>query len=214
MGTDIHGVFQKRNKNGTWEDVPHKYSENRHYSLFAWLGDVRNGTGFAGVPTHTRIEPLSSHRGFPHDFAVVGGSTADENAVHPIADINLLPEWRQKYLEDGEPLQVYMGYHGFSWLLDDEILNATPPRILRTGVISLDEFKDWDGVSPPPHGWSGAVWGKDLQTNHPSEINAQTTHVQVEWFADMAEEFEDFINEVRRLKELHGEVRFVFGFDS
>lgn len=45
MGTDIHGVFQRRTETG-WEDVEHQYSEDRHYALFAWLGDVRFVFGF------------------------------------------------------------------------------------------------------------------------------------------------------------------------
>src|SRR5574340_1109003 len=67
MGTDIHGVFQRRN-GSKWEDIPSKYEQNRHYLLFAWLGNVRNGFGCAGVPTHTEITPLSDCRGLPDAF--------------------------------------------------------------------------------------------------------------------------------------------------
>lgn len=59
MGTDIHCVFQKKCPEG-WEDIESEYEEGRHYTLFAWLGDVRNGFGVAGVKTHTELAPLSS----------------------------------------------------------------------------------------------------------------------------------------------------------
>lgn len=64
MGTDIHGVFQRRNpETKQWEDIPHKYEMNRHYQLFAMLAGVRNGTGFAGVKTGEPVKPISEPRG-------------------------------------------------------------------------------------------------------------------------------------------------------
>ncbi len=48
----------------------------------------------------------------------------------------------------------------------------------------------------------------------PSDITDRTSHVRVEWFSDLNDEFKYFIDEVKRLVDEHGEVRFVFGFDS
>lgn len=121
MSCDIHAVFQKKTPDG-WEDVKSVYEENRHYALFAWLGNVRNGYDFL---------PLSDHRGFPEDFDVTDRE------------------------DHGD---TWMGDHSHSWLADDEIIN---------GSIPPDE-----------------------------------------------DHFAYFIDEVKRLKELHGEVRMVFGFDS
>lgn len=213
MGTDIHGIFQKRTGN-TWEDVTSEYSEGRHYMLFAWLGDVRNGFGFAGVPTHERIEPLSSRRGFPEDFKITDGD------YHPISE-NALRGRRAEYWEDidsdvesEERLMMWMGDHSHTWLSGDEILNGNTPKILRTGIVSRNFFDKWDGVSQPEE-WSGGISGKDIfVAESPSEVINKTTHVRIEWFVDTKDEFAYFIDEVKRLANLHGEVRFVFGFDS
>lgn len=204
MGTDIHCVFQAE-QNGRWVDVETKYDENRQYALFAWLGDVCNGVGFAGCKTHTPIEPLSSQRGVPEDFEWDGES-------HPVATKALLG-WRVEYCRDGEPLEIWMGDHSHSWLNLDEILNATPPTVYRTGVVSLETFKAWDGVSAP-ESWWGFTFGRDIVTSTPDTIDETTTHVQIEWPSDLSEEFKPFLDECRRLKQLHGNVRIVFGFDS
>lgn len=39
----------------------------RNYNLFAMLADVRNGRGFAGIPTGEGFEPISEPRGIPED---------------------------------------------------------------------------------------------------------------------------------------------------
>lgn len=213
MGTDVHSVFQKKTAAG-WEDVESQYSEDRHYALFAWIGNVRNGFGFAGVPTHNAIQPLSDNRGFPEDFNVIDGED------HPIASNSIRgsrAEWYKE--EDSDPaseerLRMWMGDHSHSWLNADEILLAQPPRILRTGIIDVDQFRKWDGSSSPGS-WSGGISGASIVTaESPSDVTDNTTHVRIEWFDDTKESFAYFIDEVRRLKELHGEVRFVFGFDS
>lgn len=214
MGTDVHSVFQKKTPAG-WEDVESKYDEGRHYALFAWIGNVRNGFGFAGVPTHDRIEPLSDRRGFPSDFEIVD----EEN--HPIKSNAMRGSMAKYYAEEdtntlteGRCIEKWMGDHSHSWLSADEILAAIPPRILRTGIIGIKEFRAWDGNSSPEM-WSGGISGPGIMVaGSPSEVKDDTTHVRIEWFEDTKESFAYFIDEVSRLKELHGEVRFVFGFDN
>jgi hypothetical protein len=124
MGTDIHAVFQAK-KDGTWIDIESTWSQDRQYSLFAWLGNVRNGYGFAGISTHQPIKPLSDNRGVPDGFEWDG-------------------EWHHEF---------WLGDHSHSWLLGEEILSILPPSLERTGYISIEEFKNWDRVSPPPNGW-------------------------------------------------------------
>jgi hypothetical protein len=58
MGTDVHAVWQAK-KDGKWVDIASKWEQKRHYFLFAWLADVRNGFGFAGVSTHDPIKPIA-----------------------------------------------------------------------------------------------------------------------------------------------------------
>ena len=153
MGTDIHSVFQKRTDSG-WEDVESNYSQDRCYALFARLGNVRNGHGFAGCPTHERIEPLSDCRGYPEDFEV------DEEDMHPISCSPIRgrrAEWYRD--EDADPenpdhLRMWMGDHSHSWLSDSEILNAQVKEFLRTGIVDVEWFRAWDGNKAPDSWWN------------------------------------------------------------
>lgn len=219
MGTDIHGIFQKKvvtpeAPNGVWEDILTTYDEGRHYLLFAWLGNVRNGFGFAGVPTHEAIVPLSDGRGYPEDFQV----DADDN--HRIAANEFRGPCRAEYYTDEDldvsnvdRLQMWMGDHSYSWVSGTEVLEATLPKIRRTGIIYLDTYKQWDGISAPED-WCGGVTGPKVVVSTPDNITTATSHVQIEWTEDTSASLKYFLDEVRRLVELHGEIRFVFGFDS
>ena len=50
-------------------------------AVFAALADVRNGYGFAGVPTHEAIKPISEARGLPEDRTTSYGEDADGEFV-------------------------------------------------------------------------------------------------------------------------------------
>jgi len=205
MGADIHGVFQ-RNNDGKWEDIPSLYEQDRHYVLFAWLGGVRNGYGFAGCETHTPLVPLSVGRGLPEDFKVDSDS-------HPIDNINIMDPSRQKWQGKDEPLEVWMGDHSHSWLSGDEIIQAVLPVIKIIGIVKRDVFNDWDGVSAPKS-WCGGISGPDVIVGDPSLLTENTTHVKIEWNEPLEESLGYFVDEIKRLVEEFGEIRFVFGFDS
>ena len=149
MGTDIHGVWQKK-VGESWEDVESEYNQERHYYLFAWLGNVRNGFGFAGTPTHEPVASMTDCRGLPDDFVT-------DDGCHVVADFAFICPRRRKYQDEGD-FSVWMGDHSFSWLHVDE-------------AIANEAFCEDENVAY-------------------------------------------FVDECRRLKELHGDVRFVFGFDS
>jgi hypothetical protein len=185
MGVDIHGVFQRRTSSD-WEDVETHYDEIRDYFLFAWLGGVCNGHDC------TAVAPLSENRGYPEGFAI----TSDNK-------------------HDGRWCKAKrMGEHSHSWISADEILQATPPRVLRSGVVDRKLYDSWDGVSQPREFAGDVAEIGAVVKSHPSEVSSKTTHVRVEWFVDGARTLEYFVAEVRRLKEEHGDIRFVFGFDG
>jgi hypothetical protein len=241
MGTDIHGVFQARNKTtGKWGDISHNFEMNRHYMLFAWLGNVRNGRGFAGTPTHQPLIPLSDNRGYPEDFE------RSDIHTHRLASVEHMEPWRRKYaiedlakwdaqkiqpFDDNHPLDYWMGDHSHSWLSADEILTTAPPRLLRTGVLGRATFLEWNGQGNPSD-WYGGISGSSVNVYEPASPEQFTdpelfldlkewfkkrigyTHIRAFWYVECADEFKYFIDEVRRLRDEHGEVRFVFGFDS
>lgn len=211
MGTDIHGVFQ-RHDGTAWVDIPSKYGEGRHYQLFAVLAGVRNGTGFAGIRTGEKVTPISDPRGLPDDFEVVDEDT------HPISSLDLMPEWRRKYLQPGEALEVWMGNHSHSWLSADEMLGwyERAPAVVQTGIISRKEYDAWDKQSKPDSYCSG-IYGPSVLVIEEPEVGRTEqpwTHARVTWEVDLKDELKYFFDEVRRLHEEHGQVRYVFGFDS
>ena len=85
MGCDIHlFVEARKSENDPWEsqdvwtkdeftegqltvDREDAWYSDRCYSLFAILADVRNGFGFAGIPTGNPVIPISQPRGLPSD---------------------------------------------------------------------------------------------------------------------------------------------------
>lgn len=205
MGCDIHAVWQAK-KDGRWADIESKWEQDRHYFLFAWLADVRNGYGFAGIRTHDPIKPIAQPRGLPEDFECAGDD-------HPIATLEIKDPRRREYHEPDDEMAVWMGDHSHSWLTADEILAAERPHNIRKdGVLTIEQYRKWDKVSQP-EAWCGGVMGRDLVTSLPSEIGPATTHVQVSWVRQ-DDGLDYFVDEVKRLKAEHGEVRLVFGFDS
>lgn len=206
MGTDIHGVWQKRTQTG-WQDIPSKYKQERHYSLFAVLADVRNGYGFAGIRTGEFVKPIAEPRGLPSDFEVV-------DDFHPITDVTCTSrEWE---LDD---MSVWMGDHSFSWLTGSEMLAWTEsaPVVVKTGILEREVYDRWDGESTPD-GWCGGISGRDVITVRDSEEEKRRqpnwTHIECEWDSDLKQDLAYFFDEVARLVSDHGEIRFVFGFDN
>lgn len=190
MGTDVHAVFQKPADKG-WERIESKWEQSRHYFLFSWLADVRNGYGFAGVPTYDPVKPIAEPRGLPADFS----------------------EEKDGVMWEGDE-GGYLGDHSYSWLTLDEILAAEPPGAWCTGIVPRAFFDQWDGLTPPKE-WSGGITGPDIRVaESPDEVKPDTTHVRIR-FRRAASELDYFVDEIKRLKAEHGDgVRMVFGFDS
>lgn len=183
MGCDIHAVFQKQNPDESWTDIPcSEWNQDRHYFLFAWLANVRNGFGFAGVKTGNQIAPISEPRGLPEDFEV-------DDSYYQLGD------------------------HSHSWLTLQEIIDTPLPQTLKTGVISLEEYNNWDKVSTP-ESYCGGIFGGDIIVSIPECITPHTTHVQVEWMSSK-DELKYFVDAIKNLVKQYGpNCRMVFGFDS
>jgi len=220
MGTDIHGVFQRHDATtNTWEDIPSNYEQSRHYQLFAVLAGVRNGRGFAGVKTGEPVEPIAEPRGYPEGFPV------DED-MHVVGKLEDIDPRRREYrtaecLEEGEnPLELWMGDHSHSWLTGAEMLDwyATAPTVIQTGIFDRANYESWDKKSPPDFGYCGGIGGHGVvlvNDNAPErEANTNWTHIRCEWEQGLRGELAYFFDEVARLQAEHGQVRFVFGFDS
>lgn len=167
MGTDVHAAFHYHATNEAtgdkeWRFCEHNYEGNRHYHLFSWLADVRNGYGFAGVPTGNAIKPLAMPRGLPDDCIFWAEPTTRYEYGSP--------EWKQYYNNGGEDY----GDHSFTWLTADEILAGIPEITGRQkcGVVSLQSYLAWDKVSEP-NDYSGGIWSRSSVTLKASQITKQ-----------------------------------------
>lgn len=71
---------------------------------------------------------------------------------------------------------------------------------------------------PPEAYCGGVVFGRDVKLVNDSKLEREEcpawTHIRVHWSCGLKEELKYFFDEVQRLVDLHGKVRFVFGFDS
>lgn len=182
MSKSIRGVFQKK-VSDHWEDIECFHDDRNEYNLQSWLtcGGDRSDT--------CHFEPLVPIRGLPKDFELVVG---------------------QMYsMASGEECNI--GEGDFSWLLGSEILQATPPRLVRTVIATPEDFQKFDDPDCPP--WQVFIhcyFGHD--PGPPDKITTVGENVVYEWLYDFEEDFRYFIDEVRHQVGLHGEVRFVYGF--
>lgn len=221
MGTDIHAVFQAR-KGGIWEDIITPFDEGRWYFLFSWLADVRNGYGFAGVRTGEPIKPIANPRGLPEDFQVEDG---EYHRIPSNAHRGRRAEWhRDEDADESEPyrLKVWMGDHSHTWLTAEEIIHAPNQPYQKCGIVSKEVYEKWTPGSAP-EAYCGGIDGPGIKTiclevqtsiGEKPEVPEECTHVRVGWTGGLWDVFSEFRDMVMKLKDEHGEVRMVFGFDS
>lgn len=214
MGTDIHTVFQAK-VGEKWETIK-GFETYRDYGLFAHLANVRNGTGFAGVLTGDVVTPIAEPRGFPEDFEV----DVNDNYLVPK---ELATDWEiefsEKYHSEEEPyidengnIFRYMGYHDYTWVTGEEILNHNFGQGQECGVISIEDYKNWSGGQPEDY--CGMISGSNVSVAaSEKEIKPHHTHVRVWWMQD-PRTFDYFVDKIREMVEEHGEIRVVMGFDS
>lgn len=222
MGCDIHPVVQRRIKN-KWEfvEIPGASDKGerrwnnpildglsgRNYDLFAVLGNVRNGTGFAGVVTGERIAPLTSNRGLPEDFSQEVKAKYSSHA---------------SYHDNPEDV-INLGDHSFSWCTLEELLsyNWNESRI-KVGVVDQGTFEEWDGVSQP-RAWCGDTFGPNIviiseeEARNGQWVRGKENHVRITWRKSIKDSCKRFVEHVIPWLQTLGEpknVRLVFGFDS
>jgi len=75
MGTDIHLTVEYRKQRYSFEPLADHWTASRSliytdrsYNVFAILGNVRNGRGFAGIVTGSEFAFISDCRGLPDDI--------------------------------------------------------------------------------------------------------------------------------------------------
>lgn len=163
MGCDIHMFVEKR-VNGewvtadTWFDDDEEYGgksiykwgegenaidiisgpiyHDRNYSLFSILGDVRNGSGFAGTDTGDGFVPIHPNRGLPVDVCEVIKDQSDGWDI------------------DG---------HSHNWATLQELMDYDwTQKTKRRGWVSSKQYVRFK-VEGRPEEWSGSVSGGNIK---------------------------------------------------
>lgn len=244
MGCDIH-MYAEVRRDGVWcaasefeqpTEGAKKLSYNdfwndRNYDTFAILGNVRNGSGFAGCKTGGGFVPLTDNRGLPEDlceeFERAASSGLDED-------------------DEDYDRGLWFGDHSFSHCTLAEILDYDWTRkTTKQGVVDLKEFervermKSWDAW---PLEWCGGTSGRDIVTVSSlvgqqmlkeikgaeqwisdemikayEEKKGKRFYVVYEWETSYARACRDFwVEAVARLLRMGNpeDVRIVYGFDS
>lgn len=234
MGTDIH-LYVERREGGEWVSAdtwePDEYSElapkplsvpfdahfygERNYDLFAILADVRNGVGFAGVPTGTGFNVIAQPRGLPTDLSPQLAHEAEAYLDHTpswllLSEI-LAFDWTQTVTKQAWCNGPnYAGWNEWARARGDGP-NEYSGGVSGGGVRHVDEaqMKQLVGeLVTPGMGW---------QARQDALKTLSYTYCPVSWPATYARRCRDFLAEtVFRLLRLGKpeDVRIVFWFDS
>ncbi len=111
----------------------HWYSD-RNYVMFAILGNVRNGSGFAGVETFVPLPSISDGRGIPDDAT---------------------PETLQILSDE---------HSGTWCTLDEVDAYDWDQDIQQSGIIGLDVYAQLREGNKSPDSWSGGISGQGIVT--------------------------------------------------
>lgn len=176
--------------------VRDQWYSDRNYVVFAVLGNVRNGHGFAGVYTHEPLPHLSDRAGFPDDI------TAESLA------------W----------FDCRGGDHSDTHVMLRDVLRFDWSQPIRSGgVVTLEEFDHYLRVGAPDN-WAGDVSGgavnfvsQEVAIERVKRKNFDPhTYVRITWQQPLRERCEAFIERMKELAVTVGEreCRLIFNFDS
>ena len=229
MGCDIHETYEIQQEDGSWKkhDYRAKYQSGepdadgyrktnydklfgdplyigRCYRFFAFLADVRNGSGFAGCDTGDAVVPIDEERGLPDD--------PSEDYAGEVEN------W------DGDG-------HSHSWFTAEELANADwDQETTERCIIDLDDFpkfmsqKNTDGMST----CGGVSGGKvviltvgeaaSMLANDSTRDSEKSYHVRVEYKRPLKEELQGYFDEwLPAVLALHpdpAKIRVSFFFDN
>lgn len=213
MGCDIH-IFVEKKSGKYWQKVgavfPYKYGEegektdepfdDRNYTLFAFLADVRNGYGFAGSDTGDAIKPIDMPRGVPKD--------ASDEYLKEVEGWN----------GDG---------HSHSWFTLGELKAANwDMDVIIRGIVPSDVYEYLKEIKQNPERYSSGIFGNGIKTvsekewenmDFETQTNGTRWHVKMEWKDKLRTLCDSFINTTIPALEKLGsddEVRIVFFFDN
>lgn len=148
--------------------------DGRNYNLFAALSDVRNGFGFAGVPTGKPLTPsVAAGRGLPDDLARhVDEDGYRERIQDEEWDSDLLPEQLSNAALAAE-LFIF-GEHSQGWITLEEILAYDwDYETTHFGVVAAAEYRRCfeSEFALEPRSWCGDISGRSIVKIDANEAN-------------------------------------------
>lgn len=235
MGADIHMWAEVRQSDGSWAKVgpvfPNEYYDpkrptttedgytwnapttdhpydSRNYRLFAILGNVRNGYGFAGVITHKPVEPFFAERGVPQDAS---------------------PEYKAEV----ESWDCDGHSHSYATLAELKAAPWDSVGLEQIGFLDTKEYERIRGTNEYPEQWCGNASGPFVQKitadvyerEYRNVIEDKATdddemmsiYIYWRWMEPLTHAISEFVDETIPALEKLGEpenVRIVFFFDN
>jgi hypothetical protein len=123
-------------------DPPFKTAEpwdGRNYDLFAMLANVRNGRGFAGVPTGEGFVPIALPRGIPEDASPEAAAFLDSFGPDGHSQTFLTLAELDDYDWDGQSTMIF-------------------------GVVAADTYERLKAAGEAPRTYSGGITGHGIVT--------------------------------------------------
>lgn len=228
MGTDIHGIYQRRRKTPQSDakfrlDVLHKvYYDTPLYEL-----DVNvEGLGFRETDWCSFGRPIYDDRNYIL-FAILAGvrngygfagcdifdplPTLSEGLDNYPEEIRFSPKYYGSSPCDSEGTYdgEWLGVHTHTILTADEILSYDfQRRINHIGVMEIEQFQKLIGGEDPDH-WCGDVWGRDYRV-HPLVDTTEGkafianlkdyTHIKTKWTGrELLTYVHEFIDDLKQV---------------
>jgi hypothetical protein len=203
MGLDVFGVFQKREKE-RWVSFQSYYYGERD-ELRNWLGLNLEG-GY-------EIKPIAQPRGLPADFDV-DEFVGEHSKSWLLADeiLNALPA----LATSTEKISIKTYFEACNKEPDLRKLEDSIEEIFikeyfdrRKKEFNLEEWENFKNYR--------SATGRCLirlvaASTMPFDVTFTSEYGFVDCIYDFSDYFQRYIDEIRRLKNKYGEVRFVFGF--
>lgn len=187
MGCDIHPAMEYKKDDkwtavmfpnrwyGKYDDEPKETARvdiSRDYDLFAILGNVRNGSGFAGIDTGDGFVPMTN-----------GPDGPEREVPEDISD---------------EARAALSDEHSPTWVTLAEILAYDWNReTKKRGWVDAVTFADWDwmkDIQAAPDNWSGGILGGSVRHISAREMKRRVDEIR----KDRHGRDEAFVKEVKR----------------
>jgi len=209
MGADIHLHVEVKTEQG-WRQASRdeiKPWDDRNYSVFAMLADVRNGYGFAGSDLGDPVVPIAAPRGLPQD--VCAGVLGEHEEWGPDAH-------SASHFTGAELVAVPWSANTIThraWVRRTKGSVVRPQESHDDYAARLQEAATFLGYMPPAENWQYEMCGWSSEGQ--GDSGWRTIEWAESWARAAGPAFLGFVLDLARLSQGRPEnVRAVFWFDN